>query len=179
MIGDLLILGFTLSLDNFRTAIALGALRLRSRQAGQVALAFGLWDAVGPLVGIFVGHYLGQRIGSTAEYVGAIALGSYGLHLLVRAWHIRPPEEFDQLWALFGLPLPLSLDNVFAGTSLGLLGFSTWLAPAIFGAVTMLMSFVGLQLGRAAAHFIRIRSDLLTGTALVVMATVLGLRLIS
>src|SRR5258705_5117108 len=109
MIGDLLIFGFALSLDNFRTAIALGALRLKSRQAGQVALAFGFWDAVAPLVGIFVGHYLGQRIGTTAEYIGAIALGSYGLYLLVRAWHIRPPEEFDQLWALVGLPLPFSL----------------------------------------------------------------------
>jgi putative Mn2+ efflux pump MntP len=179
MIGDLLILGFTLSLDNFRTAIALGALRLKYRQAGQVALAFGLWDAVAPLMGILVGHYLGQRIGSTAEYVGAIALGAYGLYLLVGAWHTRPPEEFDQLWALFGLPLPLSLDNVFAGASLGLLGFSPWLAPAIFGAITTLMTFVGLQLGRAAAHFIRIRSDVLTGIALVVMATVLGLRLMS
>jgi manganese efflux pump family protein len=37
------------------------------------------------------------------------------------------------------------------------------------------MSFVGLQLGRAAAQFIRIRADLLTGVALVVMATVVGL----
>jgi putative Mn2+ efflux pump MntP len=176
VIGDLLILGLTLSLDNFRTAIALGGLRLKSRQAGQVALAFGLWDAVAPLMGIFLGHYVGQRIGSTAEYVGAIALGAYGLYLLLRAWHTRPPEEFDQLWALFGLPLPLSLDNVFAGTSLGLLGFSPWLAPAIFGAITALMSFAGLQLGRVAAQFIRLRSDVLTGIALVVMATVLGLR---
>jgi hypothetical protein len=33
---------------------------------------------------------------------------------------------------------------------------------------------VGLQLGRAAAGMIRIRSDLLTGVALVVMATVMG-----
>jgi hypothetical protein len=41
------------------------------------------------------------------------------------------------------------------------------------------MSFVGLQLGRAAAHVIRVRSDVLTGVALVVMATVLGLRLVA
>jgi manganese efflux pump family protein len=179
MISNLLILGFTLSLDNFRTAIALGALRLKARQARQVALAFGLWDAVAPLLGIFIGRYLGERIGSTAEYVGAIALGAYGLYLLVRAWRTRPPEEFDQLWALFGLPLPLSLDNIFAGTSLGLLGFSPWLAPAIFGVTTTVMSFVGLQLGRTAAHFIRIRPDVLTGIALVAMSSVLGLRLIS
>jgi putative Mn2+ efflux pump MntP len=177
MIGDLLILGFTLSLDNFRTAIALGGLRLRWRRAGQVALAFGFWDAVAPLVGILVGHYVGEAIGSTAEYVGAIALGAYGLYLLVHSWSTAAPEQVDSRWALFGLPLPLSLDNVVAGTSLGLVGFSPWLAPPIFGAITALMSFAGLQLGRAAAHFIRIRSDVLTGVALVVWATVVGVGL--
>ncbi|HTE61213.1 MAG TPA: manganese efflux pump [Solirubrobacteraceae bacterium] len=164
-------------MDNFRTALALGALRLEWRRAGQVALAFGFWDAVAPLLGILVGHYLDQRIGSTAEYVGAIALGAYGLYLLVHAWRAAAPEGCDRLWALFGLPLPLSLDNVVAGTSLGLLGFSPWIAAPIFGAITALMSFVGLQLGRAAAHFVRIRSDVLTGVALVLMATALGLGL--
>ena len=177
MIGDLLILGIALSLDNFRTAIALGALRLRWSRAVQAALVFGFWDGVAPLAGILVGHHLSQTIGSIADYVGAVALGAYGLYLVVEAWRTAAPEELDQRWALFGLPLPLSLDNVVAGTSLGLLGFSPWLAPPLFGAITALMALVGLQLGRAAARFIRIRSDLLTGVALIVMATVLGLGL--
>jgi putative Mn2+ efflux pump MntP len=177
MIGDLLILGLTISLDNFRTAIALGGLRLKGRQAGAVALAFGFWDAVAPLVGILAGHYVGHAIGSAAGYVGAIALGAYGLYLLVHAWRNMPLEEFDSLRVLLGLPLPLSLDNVVAGASLGLVGFSPWLAAPMFGAITALMSFVGLQLGRVAAHFIPIRSDVMTGVALIVMATVVGLGL--
>jgi putative Mn2+ efflux pump MntP len=45
----------------------------------------------------------------------------------------------------------------------------------IFAAITTLMSFVGLHLGRAAARLIRIRSDLLSGIALVIMAVVLAL----
>jgi putative Mn2+ efflux pump MntP len=93
----------------------------------------------------------------------------------VQAWRTAAPEELDRRWALLSLPLPLSLDNVLAGTSLGLLGFSPWVAPPIFGAITALMTFAGLQVGRAAAHFISIRSDVLTGVALVGMATVLGL----
>jgi putative Mn2+ efflux pump MntP len=140
-------------------------------------LAFGFWDAAAPLVGIPIGHYLGQTIGSAAEYVAAIALGAYGLYLLMQAGRTAAPEELERPWALFGLPLPLSLDNVAAGTSLGLLGFSPWVAAPVFGAITVLMSFVGLQLGRAAAHFIRIRSDVLTGVALIAMATVVGLGL--
>jgi manganese efflux pump family protein len=176
VIGSLLILGFTLSLDNFRTAIALGALRMSWRRSVQVALMFGFWDGVAPLVGILVGHYWSEAIGSTAEYVGAIALGAYGLYLVIRAWRTPAPEELDRPWAVFGLVIPLSADNVVAGTSLGLLGFSPWLAAPVFGVITALMVLVGLQVGRAAAHVVRIRPDLLTGVALVVMATVLGPR---
>jgi putative Mn2+ efflux pump MntP len=176
VIGNLLILGFTLSLDNFRTAIALGALRLGWGRSVQVALLFGFWDGVAPVVGILMGHYWSQTIGSTAEYVASIALGAYGLYLVVRAWRSPAPEELDQRWALLGLPLPLSADNVVVGTSLGLLGFSPWLAAPMFGAITAVMALVGLQVGRAAAQVIRIRPDLLTGVALVVMATVMGSR---
>ena len=174
MIGSLLILGFTLSLDNFRTAIALGGLRLTWRRSVQVALVFGLCDGLAPLVGILIGLYWSEAIGSTGEYVGAIGLGLYGLYLIIRAWRTEAPEELDRPWAVFGLIMPLSADNVLAGTSLGLLGFSPWLAAPVFGAITAVMALIGLQLGRAAAGFIRIRSDLLTGVALVVMATVLG-----
>jgi manganese efflux pump family protein len=174
VIGSLLILGFTLSLDNFRTAVALGGLRLGWRQSVQVALVFGVCDGLAPLVGIMVGHYWSEAIGSTAEYVGAIGLGLYGVYLLVQAWRTEAPEALDRPWAVFGLVVPLSADNIVAGTSLGLLGFSPWLAALIFGAITALMALVGLQLGRAAAGIVRIRSDLLTGVTLVVMATVMG-----
>ena len=175
MIGSILILGFTLSLDNFRTAIALGALQPGWKRCVQVALMFGFWDGVAPLVGILLGHYWSQTIGETGEYIGAIALGAYGLFLVIRAWR-TPAPEFDKPWAVFGLLVPLSLDNVVAGTSLGLLGVSPWLAPLVFGVTTAVMAVIGLQLGRAAAHIVRIRPDLLTGIALVVMATVLGPR---
>ena len=174
MFGSLLILGFTLSLDNFRTAIALGALRFTWARAVQIALVFGLCDAVAPLVGILIGRYWSEAIGSTAEYVGAVALGGYGLYLVVRAWRTAAADEMDRPWAVFGLLVPLSADNVLAGTSLGLLGFSPWLAPPVFGVMTAVMALVGLQLGRAVGHLIPIRADLVTGVALVVMAAVLG-----
>jgi len=68
----------------------------------------------------------------------------------------------------------LSLDNIVAGTSLGLLGYSLWLAPLIFGTTTTIVALAGLRIGRTAASFIRIRPDLLTGTSLLIMAVILG-----
>jgi putative Mn2+ efflux pump MntP len=174
MIGSLLILGFTLSLDNFRTAVALGGLRFTLRRSLEVAVVFGLCDGLAPLLGILIGRYWGEKIGDTGELVGAVGLGLYGLYLLIRAWRTETPDEMDRPWAVFGLIIPLSADNIVAGTSLGLLGASVWLAPLVFGLSTTIMALIGLYLGRAAAGLVRIRPDLLTGAALVVMATVMG-----
>ena len=138
-------------------------------------MTFGLWDGLAPLVGGLLGSYLDEAIGQIADYVGPAVMGVYGLYLLVRALRTAAPEELDHPWALFGIPLSLSLDNLLAGTSLGLLGFSPVLSATIFAAITALMSFVGLCLGRAIGRLIRIRADLLSGIALVIMAVVLAL----
>lgn len=175
----LLALGFGLSLDNFRTAVVLGAARFSWKRAAQISLTFGFWDGVAPLVGILAGNYLGNKIGDTADYIGAGALAAYGLYLIVQAYRTPAPDEgLDYRFALFGLPVPLSVDNVVAGASLGLLGYSPWLAPPLFGFTTAVMSLVGLQLGRGIGHLIRIRPDLLTGVALLVMGALLGLGLL-
>ena len=175
MIWEVLVLGFVLSLDNFRVSIALGTVPFGLKRAMQVALAFGLWDAIMPLIGLLVGRKIGDEVGDVAELVGAVALGAYGLYLVISALRNPEPEELDHPWALFGIPFTLSLDNLFAGASLGLLGLAPWFSAAIFGAMTAVLSLVGLQLGRAAAHLVRIRSDLLAGVTLIIAAVTLPL----
>jgi len=167
----LLTLGFTLSLDNFRIALVLGALKPTLAQSIKTSFIFAVWDGVAPLVGIIVGQYLSARIDDTAETIAAVGLAAYGLFVIVRALVSPEHADPDLRWARRGLPLPLSIDNVAAGASLGLAGYSPWIAPLLFGVTTFVMSLAGHQLGRAAAHFVpRIRTDLLTGLAFVVMA---------
>jgi manganese efflux pump family protein len=138
-----------------------------------VALVFGLWDGAMPLAGLMLGNYVGETTGTVAEYVGSVALGAYGLYLLIGALRNPEPEEIDHPWALFGIPLSLSLDNLLAGAGLGLLGFAPWISATVFGLTTAVMSLVGLHVGRVAARLIHIRSDLLSGVALIVAAVVL------
>ena len=167
----LLTLGLTLSLDNFRISIVLGGLKPTLRRSVKTSFIFALWDGAAPLVGIIVGSYLSARIDSTADLIAAAGLAAYGLFVVVRALLSPEHADPDMRWATRGLPLPLSIDNVAAGASLGLAGYSPWLAPVLFGVITFFMSVAGHQIGRAASHFIpRIRTDLLTGLAFVVMA---------
>jgi putative Mn2+ efflux pump MntP len=175
LIWEVLILGFVLSLDNFRVSIALGTVPFGLKRAVQIALTFGLWDAIMPLIGLLIGRKIGEAVGDVAELVGAAALGGYGLYLVISALRNPEPEELDHPWALFGIPFTLSLDNLFAGASLGLLGLAPWLSASVFGVMTAVMSLVGLRLGRAAARIVRIRSDLVGGITLIIAAVALPL----
>ncbi len=172
---SLLILGFVLSLDNARLAVALGAFKLSWRRALRIAVVFGLWDGFSPLVGLLIGSYFGEEIGEAADFLGPIVLLVFGLYLVVRSLQTEAPEDLDERMALFGIPLSLSLDNLLAGTGLGMLGFPPVFTAAVFGTMTALMTFVGLQLGGVVARFIPIRSDLLSGAGLSIMAVVLAL----
>src|SRR5215213_8634493 len=172
----LVALAFALSWDNFRSSVALGTVPFGVRRAVQIALVFGLWDTVAPLVGGFLGRFFGEAVGPLAEYVGPVVLGVYGLYLLVGAVRNPEPDEVDHPWVtLFGLPLALSVDNLIAGTGLGLLGFSPVVPAVIFGAVTAVMSLAGLWLGRVAVRAIPIRADLLSAVSLLGAAVVLPL----
>ena len=167
----LLTLGFTLSLDNFRISIVLGGLKPNVRTSVKTSFIFGLWDGVAPLVGLILGQFLSERIDSTADMIAAAGLATYGLFVVIRALVTPQHADPDLRWARRGLPVPLSIDNVAAGASLGLAGYSPWLAPLVFGVITFVMSVAGHQIGRAAANFVpRIRTDLLTGITFVVMA---------
>src|SRR5687768_18566131 len=95
-VNSLLILGTVLSLDNFRLAIAVGAFKLSWRRALRIAVVFGLWDGISPLVGLLIGRYFGQEIGPAAEIVGPIVLLVYGLYLVVRSLQTEAPEDLDE-----------------------------------------------------------------------------------
>jgi putative Mn2+ efflux pump MntP len=176
----LIVIGFALSLDNFRTSVILGPLRFAWRRALKIAAVFGFFDAVAPLAGILLGHDVSQEIGGgIADPVGAIALSSYGFYLIVRALRTATQEKLEagRPWSVFGLPAPLSLDNLIAGAGLGLEGLSPLVPATLFGVITFLMTIVGMQLGRGAARLIpiRLRWDIVVGVTLIIEALLLGL----
>ena len=66
----LVALAFALSWDNFRSSVALGTVPFGIRRAVQIALVFGFWDAVAPLVGGLLGRYFGEAVGRSRSTSG-------------------------------------------------------------------------------------------------------------
>ncbi len=91
----LLALGFVLSLDSFRVSLGLGALKLRATKQIQIVLAFGLCDALAPLVGLLIGKSIIAHVGAWAEHLGPLLLCAYGAYVIYVAigwcWACRSP----------------------------------------------------------------------------------------
>lgn len=172
----LLLLALTLSLDSFRVSLGLGATRLRPARQAQIALAFGLCDAAAPLVGLMVGQSLVEYFGARVEYLGPLVLCAYGAYVIYVARRCEGEDAAEESrWIVLGLPLSMSLDNLIAGTSLGMIGFPLWLSVAVIGAMSSLMSLAGLWLGGRAVGLLNIKTETLGGVALILIAITLAL----
>jgi putative Mn2+ efflux pump MntP len=172
----LLPIAFVLGLDNFQSSIGLGTTKPSWGRIVQCALVFGVFDALAPMLGVWVGGYLGDFIGESAEYIGAAALGIYAIYLVVHALRTEKAGDLDHPLAILGMPLPLSIDNLFAGAGLGVMGYSAVTVALVAGSATVVMSLVGLTLGKLAATKVPIRTDLFGGVVIMAMACVMVLR---
>src|SRR6185295_12698345 len=162
-----LVQGFALSLDSFRASLGLGALKLSRLRQLQIVIAFGLCDALAPLIGLLIGKSLLEFIGPWVEHLGPLLLCAYGVYVIYIAQ--RYVGDTD-LWMVLGLPLSLSLDNLVAGTTLGMVGFPLLLSVTIIGAMSALFAFVGLQLGKTAVNLLPIKAELIGGVVLICVA---------
>jgi putative Mn2+ efflux pump MntP len=169
-------IAFVLSLDNFQSSIGLGTTKPPWRRIVQAAIVFSACDALAPLIGVWAGRVFSDYVGPVADYAGAAAMGAYALYLVVHALRTEEAGDLDHPLAILGMPLPLSLDNLFAGASLGALGSSPVTVAVVCGFATAIMSVVRLALGRIAASTVRIRTDLFGGLVLMGMAVLMVVR---
>lgn len=166
--GTLFLLGFVLSLDSFHVSMGLGASKLRPIRLAQIVLAFGLCDALAPLVGLLIGQSIIALVGPWVEYLGPLMLCGYGAYVIYMGQRRDEEETREKVrWVVLGLPLALSLDNLIAGTSLGMIGFPLPLSAGVIGAMSALMSLAGLLLARTAVNVLNFESEVFGGVVLV------------
>jgi manganese efflux pump family protein len=150
-IVTLVVLILPLALDTLVLSTARGIAGISRRDRVRVSLILSGFEAGMPLVGFLVGASLGSVIGQYADYAAALVLAGTG------AWMLRPGREGEQEeqkvrllesargWAIAGLGLSISLDELAIGFGVGLLRLPLVLLVILIAA----QAFVAAQLGMA------------------------------
>jgi putative Mn2+ efflux pump MntP len=166
------IMGLLLVLDNLRITICLGTLNINKSCRKRLAISFGVFETLTPILGFVIGNSVAQIIEYWAGYVGPFAAAAYGIYIISLS---RNEEKLDritnQIWLILGLPFSLSLDNLMAGIGLGLIGFQIVPFAIIVGVCSCFVSLAGLKLGGTVRKFLYNKSQAVAGVILIAAST--------
>ena len=173
-----------LALDTFALAAALGVAGLAGRDRTRVTVVFTAFETVMPIAGILVGRAAGHFLGRWAELGGIAFLFIAGLLLL---WPGKDEDSESKRvnllahtrgWAVLGLGMSISLDELTIGLSAGLIGLSIVVATVWIAIQAAVATQIGLRLGSRLGEVARERAEWLAGAMLILLAILLlGLRL--
>ncbi len=149
----LIALGLLIGLDNCLVGAALGPLQLDPRRRRRLALSFGLFEMLMPLIGAAVAARGLSATGWQLEGLTPMALAVCALLALIGARR-RGRVALQGRLALILVPLSLSLDNLAAGATLLQDGGALLSSALMIGALSGLLSLLGLSLGAHAATWL-------------------------
>jgi manganese efflux pump family protein len=151
--------------------MALPAVRLR--HALLVALFFGGFQALMPVVGYLVGARIGPLVEAWDHWIAFALLGGIGAKMLWEARRStgeaapRREEDLFGFQVMLALAVATSIDALAVGITLPMLGAPLLLSVATIGVTTAVLCVAGLFLGRRAGAMLGRRLDALGGLILI------------
>ncbi len=178
VLWELFLISLALSLDAFSVALSCG-MRLpadRYRKFLKIALAFGIFQAVMPLLGSVLSKYfLAQYIARYSGWISFLVFGALGAKTFYDFFtsgkeEAPKPCTCAGYRCLMSLAVATSIDAFLIGSVLGLSNVSLAVSVTWIGIVTFVNSLVGCFLGNKAVGFLNRYARLMAGVILVALA---------
>ncbi len=156
---SIIIIGIGLAMDCFAVSISKGMClkKFKFKKAFRMALLFGLFQGIMPLIGYFGGHAFATLLSSFDHWIAFVLLGIIGGKMFIEG--LKPidphcditPNPFK--WrTLITLAFATSIDALATGVIFVPFPGKIWIAVANIGIISFIFSLIGVQIG---VHFKR------------------------
>ena len=167
------IIFISLGLDTLAVALGIGMSGLPRSRWIRVGMTFAFFEGLMPIVGLLVGHGIGELLGQITTYIAG------GILIIVGGLEIResmndddavaPPPVTEEWRQLILTGLSVSLDELAVGFALGVRGVSLGLSLSYIAMQAFALTFVGLELGQRLGALLKERAKLVAGIVLLVL----------
>lgn len=143
---SLLLISCSLAMDAFAVSLSAGfsLKKIRIQKAFFLALTFGIFQAIMPLIGWIGGLSIRDWIVPVDHWIAFLLLGGIGANMIKEA--LSPDEEekrdYFSLRSLMTLGVATSIDALAIGISFALLPVDISLAVVLIGLVTFILCFL-------------------------------------
>jgi putative Mn2+ efflux pump MntP len=151
---EVLLLSVGLAMDAFAVSVGKGLTmrRVHYPSAFKLAFAFGLFQALMPVVGYVAAASFAQAVQSVSGWIAFILLGIIGGKMVWEGIHDGEDDDNAEfagvpLGELLVLAIATSIDALAVGISFAVLGTPPVPAVIVIGVVTFLLSLAGVVAG--------------------------------
>ena len=168
-----LLLAFGMSMDAFAASIGKGATLHKPKlsQAIRIGLIFGVIETLTPLIGWALGLFASKFVLEWNHWIAFALLMFLGVRMIIEGVRGGSEEEATQLrrhsvWLLVTTAFATSIDAMAVGVGLAFLKANIVYTALAIGCATLIMSTLGIMLGRFIGPLLGKRAEILGGLVL-------------
>ncbi len=170
----IMIIALGLAMDAFAVSITSGFTIkiLKIRYAFRIALFFGMFQALMPMIGWLAGYSLKDMITSYDHWIAFGLLSFIGGRMIYESFvpqsEGRPCDPMT-IYRLLLLSIATSIDALAVGLTLSFLSVEIITPSLIIGMVTFILSFIGVFFGNRFGHFFESKIEMIGGIILMII----------
>ena len=168
---DVILIGVGLSMDAFAVSTTNGIVSKPNwKKTLLIAIAFGLFQAVMPLIGYFAGSLFSDVIEKYDHWIALVLLAFIGAKMVADFFFKKDKEEKTKdltLKMLFVQAIATSIDALAVGVSFVGITFNIFLAVSIIGVITFGLSVLAVRIGIKFGDILTDKATLVGGIILI------------
>ncbi len=170
---EIIIIAIALAMDAFAVSITCGLSKksVTIPETLKVALFFGGFQALMPLLGFYTGKNLPFDIQKFDHWIAFILLFIIGLHMIKESFDQCEEEskDFFNTKTLLIAAIATSIDALAAGFSASLLNANIMVMTITAGSITFILSIIGIKVGKLFGHLLEKGVEIVSGCVLIII----------
>ena len=170
---EICFVGLGLAMDAFAVSVCKGLSmkKFYIKNAIVIALYFGFFQALMPLIGYFLGITFQGLVVNIDHWISFFLLGIIGIKLISEAFDSESDSKNDKIdtKTMLILAVATSIDALAVGITLAFLDTNVYYAVSIIGIITFILSIIGVRIGNKFGDKFQNKAEILGGVILILI----------
>lgn len=170
---EIILIGISLAMDAFAVAVCKGLAmpKVDWKKALIIALYFGAFQALMPIIGYFLGVSFSDLVTSIDHWIAFSLLSVIGGNMIKESYDDEIEKRNDKVdfKTMIVLAIATSIDALAVGVTFSFLKANIYMSAGFIGIITFLMSLLGVKIGNVFGDKFQNKAEFAGGTILILI----------